>query len=697
VATKKSLQIFTIFSFISSAIVLVIHSRYFNIIVDDAYISFRYASNLAAGNGLVYNHGEHVEGYTNFLWVLILGLADRLGFDIPTAAQFLGIGVSIACLAVVYCLSRTFQVQKKWSSFLAIWFLVLNGSFAFWVTGGLEVPLFTFLLLSASYIYVLSQKKQDRRILITSSVLWGMVYLARPEGALLFLLNILYHIVQINRNQKIHSWCDLFDFIFPGSLIIALHLGWRMDYYGYPFPNTFYAKVGSDFIDQINRGLIYTGDFFKAYGIIFIPVPILYLLRRSTLKFPLDYLLLLSAGYTTYVVGIGGDSLQSFRFLVPVLPVLYLIAQDSWNQIFVSPPGFIHRQWPVRLTRILSFIIIGLCLATTLSISKRGVYLLEYASIGGTWVPTASNEDINLGWKQAGLWLKSNTPIDYKIAVQPAGYIPFYSQRFTLDMLGLSDTHIAHLPIKTGGGKAGHEKWDGNYILSRQPEIIILGMGVYPAPIQDLTDRDKIKQIIQPRRVDWEIWGNPEFIAWYKPASVLLPNGKYLDYFIKRDVPVEIFLIDNVGCSDVVEIPLTGIYRIENWKPFSTNGASGLVRVDNGIITLTYSDNPQIKDLYTFELINDPALNNVIALKIRVNIANGTYFSVGARPPNQKWKEFLSYYRGWGKWETVSFPVEAEPLRAIAVSISEPDILKNAGLTYQVSIESIDALVCQDK
>jgi arabinofuranosyltransferase len=294
---------------------------------------------------------------------------------------------------------------------------------------------------------------------------------------------ILYLVIQNIRNQKKYRFVDLLDFIIPGSFIIALHVLWRLAYYGYPFPNTFYAKVGSDFSSQISRGLIYTRDFFKAYGYIFIPVPVVFLLRRSTLKFPITYLLLLSGGYIAYVLGVGGDSLQSFRFLVPILPTLYLIAQDSWSQILTFPPDLASRQWHVQLTRFLSILIIGICLVTTLFISKRGVYILEYVWIGGTWVPTAQVEDMNLGWKQAGMWLNSNTPIEYKIAVQPAGYIPFYSQRFTLDMLGLSDSHIAHLPIKTGAGKAGHEKWDGDYILSRHPEIIILGMGVYTNPI----------------------------------------------------------------------------------------------------------------------------------------------------------------------------------------------------------------------
>lgn len=45
---------------------------------DDAYISYRYAENLARGQGLVFNRGERVEGYSNFLYVLVMAPASRL-------------------------------------------------------------------------------------------------------------------------------------------------------------------------------------------------------------------------------------------------------------------------------------------------------------------------------------------------------------------------------------------------------------------------------------------------------------------------------------------------------------------------------------------------------------------------------------------------------------------------------------------
>lgn len=69
-------------------------------IPDDAFISFRVAEHLAHGDGLVYNLGERVEGYSNLLWVLILALCSRLGVEVIWAAKGLGVFFSAATLVL---------------------------------------------------------------------------------------------------------------------------------------------------------------------------------------------------------------------------------------------------------------------------------------------------------------------------------------------------------------------------------------------------------------------------------------------------------------------------------------------------------------------------------------------------------------------------------------------------------------------
>lgn len=70
------------FAYVASILVLganiLLVQRY---ALDDAWISFRYAANWNKGWGLVYNYGERVEGYTNFLWTILIGLLMRVGAE----------------------------------------------------------------------------------------------------------------------------------------------------------------------------------------------------------------------------------------------------------------------------------------------------------------------------------------------------------------------------------------------------------------------------------------------------------------------------------------------------------------------------------------------------------------------------------------------------------------------------------------
>ena len=63
---------------------------YFNFTQDDAFISYRYVKNFTSGNGLVFNSGERVEGYTNFLWIIVLSIFSELGLNIIVISKILG-------------------------------------------------------------------------------------------------------------------------------------------------------------------------------------------------------------------------------------------------------------------------------------------------------------------------------------------------------------------------------------------------------------------------------------------------------------------------------------------------------------------------------------------------------------------------------------------------------------------------------
>ena len=111
--------------------------------LDDAYISYRYARNLAEGLGLVYNAGEYVEGFTNLLWTLLVSLGIRLGFEAPSVGHALGLASGAAALVATYAYAATaLPASRRWLAALAPWILLASTPFPAWATSGLETPLF---------------------------------------------------------------------------------------------------------------------------------------------------------------------------------------------------------------------------------------------------------------------------------------------------------------------------------------------------------------------------------------------------------------------------------------------------------------------------------------------------------------------------------------------------------------------------
>jgi len=99
----------TMLGLLIAVVVLAFHARSYSFLTDDAFISFRYARNLSHGAGLVFNPGEPaVEGYSNFLWVLVLAGLDRLGLAPESVANALGSACTIGLwlLIVAFCWRR---------------------------------------------------------------------------------------------------------------------------------------------------------------------------------------------------------------------------------------------------------------------------------------------------------------------------------------------------------------------------------------------------------------------------------------------------------------------------------------------------------------------------------------------------------------------------------------------------------------
>src|SRR5262249_38949155 len=156
------------------AAALVLHSLVFDFVCDDAFISFVYSRNLAEHGQLVFNLGDRVEGYTNFLWTVILGGLMKLGVAPELSSRILGTAFGVAPLVAVMKLPERLRGGRSLWALTAPALLAASSGFACWCSGGLESQMFTFLVVVGM---------AAERPLVAGGVL-ALAAMTRPEGAL---------------------------------------------------------------------------------------------------------------------------------------------------------------------------------------------------------------------------------------------------------------------------------------------------------------------------------------------------------------------------------------------------------------------------------------------------------------------------------------------------------------------------------
>ena len=232
-------------------------------LTDDAFISFRYARNLLDGYGLVFNPGERVEGYTNFLWVLELAtLWGLFGWRPEYAAPWLSVVCTAATLALLlYWVARMPGLRRRaLTAWLALGLVASSATFAVWTSaGGLETRQFTMFIVAA--VVSLALHRSRRWGLLAASFSLAGAALTRPEGLLIAAICFSWFIGQrmldalpsldgrgvaaagiVWRLIKRLNWREITYLVAPFVLLIAGHFLFRYAYYGEWLPNTYYAK-----------------------------------------------------------------------------------------------------------------------------------------------------------------------------------------------------------------------------------------------------------------------------------------------------------------------------------------------------------------------------------------------------------------------------------------------------------------------
>ncbi len=439
--------------------------------VDDAYISYRYGKNLMEGKGLVYNQGEYVEGYTNFLWTIITAPFTQIkAVDVSIFSSTLGLLLSMVNILLVALISKQFSEKLagylKYLILLPALFLALDDSIAFWAIGGMEFPMYTLFILGIVYNYFkINEHKKHLYYLITFIMLCT---LSRPEGNMIIVITLAH--MFLFRKHINSFWKVFFTIIGAYALFCLAYYGFKYLFYGQLIPNTFYAKGVTDLSMNLVLGTKYLAlcvgtRIYIFIFILFIPF------KRAFLDLKLSYLLSFVLIYIIYLVVVGGDWMIANRFFVPIVPMLYILSTIGFLNVIYKISIYLNNEKKsLKIANISSAVLAVLLFVLTLS-------LLEYKQL----IIKDNNARYEMQWSMFGKWLKMNTDPKTVIAVGPAGKIPYYSELYTIDMWGLNNDYIAKTNSKRL--QAGHKKFDIDYVLSLNPEFIIGYAGFTDADI----------------------------------------------------------------------------------------------------------------------------------------------------------------------------------------------------------------------
>jgi len=475
---------------------------------DDAFISFRYARNLFQGHGLVFNPGDRVEGYTNFLWVILAWAGLERGLEPMRLAQWVGLGA--AGLTVLLAFASALRVSGSPArALLAPLFLAGNVGFLAYPMTGMETSLQVFLVVLATYLVLV---RVDRSWV--GSAFLGLVFvllgLNRFDGFVPVLILL--------------GWCLLVERrvrpLVPALVVtlagFAAFHAWRYSYYGQLLPNTVLAKA------ELSPARVFLGarDLI-GYLAREVPVAAAFAVVALTLR-RLDRGVGLVAwtvlGLAGYGVVAGGDWMPHFRFFLPATPLLYVLLQEGLGRLtpWTGPterllPG--GRRVPASPDKVWST---GAAWAgdapwATGEDSPEDAAQAMAAEEGdhGDDAPAAGRPRLQLLACAVGLFalnllprvegrrfgeltsahmdphearfigehLEDVVPADRRVAIEWGGIVPYYAPHRVLDTFGLTDPAIvASDRRRTMYGV----RFDAGSLAARQPDLVIFCARLFP-------------------------------------------------------------------------------------------------------------------------------------------------------------------------------------------------------------------------
>ena len=472
---------------------------------DDAYISLRYARNLVRGHGLVFNIDDRVEGYTNFLWTMILAGGLAAGLD---GAHFAIVGCLVLFALELLLVARVSRLLAPEASGPVVPFasILLGASYTFatYGTTGMET------MLSACLATLAVE-----RALVGSIGLSGLAgilsVMNHPDFALPYVgLGVA---LVLDRDRRRLVW----RYVIPLLAIYVPYFFWRWQYYGDLLPNTYYAKSGN--LTYWRQGFIYLAASGLACGLWALAPLALHAVWRRPKHLVTRFFLFGLAPYVVYVARVGGDFMIC-RLLVGVLPVFALLAERGFRDILAE--GRAAPRW-------IAFALMALAVVPAHLVGWRTVkwYLSDertFFAVSQFW-PTVIHENMQRALAYRDLVERGAHPVVGEFMVGLSGYD---SDLPMIDELGLTDRTVAHQPLARRG-RPGHEKLaTPAYLKSRDVRLSYEPM--FPEPYAGMT-------LAQVRRVRFYLGRyDPELVSVLRsiPGAMVPDLPARIDDYVAR-------------------------------------------------------------------------------------------------------------------------------------------------------------------
>lgn len=428
----------------------------FNFLCDDAYISFRYARNLAAGLGPVYNPGVEppVEGYSEFLWVVLMALGEWLGVGPELASRVLSVMAGVVLVTLTVSLLGRRCEGAPAALLASSLFVGCLPPLSVWSTGGMGTMAFSLAILVA---FERLFADPERARLLGAALATTAAVLLRADGAYWVLVVAGAGCVGglVGRRPQLAR-----SALFAGlvaAVVLALHLLWRHSFYDDFLPNTARAKVGISELG-LKRGAHYVTHFLLTFpgALVALLLPLLFALRGSLREAWVPLWIVIAT--FAYSMLVGGDFMCFARFLVPSLPFLALLLGT----------GLAHLER--RAGSVPTGLLGGACaLIVVLPAFDRAASPQswrehfdfrwnvwdEFRSELGQWQRMKAQAE---EWAMLGRALALHTRRGESLVCGAIGAVGYYSNLFIYDQHGLVTREVTERDRVQGLTSAGHEK-----------------------------------------------------------------------------------------------------------------------------------------------------------------------------------------------------------------------------------------------